>query len=137
MHHVRMQGNHDLMGSAVVSVRRIIAGERGSIYPPRSLRQSTNHQARLVQASNPHVCLCVIGEPIELIEEKKKGRMGYKNSGHVVPLRPAVTREPSLSDYMKGGCRINLLVGIDFTGPCECWSLCMSRTRTLDRPTGP
>lgn len=40
----------------------------------------------------------------------------YKNSGHVVPFKASVTREPSLSDYIKGGCRVNLLVGIDFTG---------------------
>lgn len=57
MHHVRMQGNHDLMGSAVVSVRRIIAGERGSTYPPGL--HFTNH-ARLDSCKPPTLmCACV------------------------------------------------------------------------------
>jgi len=43
-------------------------------------------------------------------------RSSYKNSGTITPLNPSVIRIPSLVDYLKGGLRMNLIIGIDFTG---------------------
>jgi hypothetical protein len=59
------------------------------------------------------VRMLLAGQPFELVEEKKKGRHGYKNSGTFTPVRPTVVRVPTLLDYIKGGCHINVSVGSD------------------------
>uniref|UniRef100_F6RP23 Copine-3 n=1 Tax=Xenopus tropicalis TaxID=8364 RepID=F6RP23_XENTR len=49
-------------------------------------------------------------------EKKKKKKKGYRNSGIVSVKHCEMTKEYSFLDYIMGGCQMNFVVGIDFTG---------------------
>jgi len=52
---------------------------------------------------------------LELKDPKKKQKKNYKNSGLLVLRKHAVVEVPTFLDYIRGGCEINMVVGIDFT----------------------
>lgn len=47
---------------------------------------------------------------------EKAKKSGYKNSGLFVPQSAVVIRRPTFLEYLAGGCQLNLVVGVDFTG---------------------
>ena len=51
----------------------------------------------------------------ELIHPEKQKKKSYKNSGIIRFQNFKVEKLPSFVDYIRGGCEINLVVGIDFT----------------------
>jgi hypothetical protein len=56
------------------------------------------------------------GKDFEIIHpEMKKKKRGYKNSGNIKFVRCEIAEIYSFLDYLKGGCNISLMVGIDFT----------------------
>lgn len=56
------------------------------------------------------------GTALDVIEEKKKGKRAYVNSGTLKVLNPTIINVPSFLDYIRGGCEVSLSVAIDFTG---------------------
>jgi hypothetical protein len=56
------------------------------------------------------------GQPFNVIEQDKKSKKGYVNSGTLSCLNATVIPKPTLLDFVKGGCEISLSVAIDFTG---------------------
>jgi hypothetical protein len=48
--------------------------------------------------------------------ELQKKKKNYRNSGTLIVQSIEVIQVPSFLDYIKGGCAINLMVAIDFTG---------------------
>ncbi|KAG1944224.1 copine-3 isoform X1 [Pimephales promelas] len=48
--------------------------------------------------------------------KKKQKKKNYKNSGVVSVKVCQITKEYTFLDYIMGGCQINFIVGIDFTG---------------------
>lgn len=56
------------------------------------------------------------GVAFDVIEETKKSKKGYKNSGTLSVINPGIEARPSFLDFIKGGCEISLSVAIDFTG---------------------
>ncbi|KAM4688446.1 copine-3 [Discoglossus pictus] len=57
--------------------------------------------------------------PIEfdcINEKKKQKKKGYRNSGVVSVKQCQITVEYTFLDYIMGGCQMNFVVGIDFTG---------------------
>jgi hypothetical protein len=55
------------------------------------------------------------GRSFPVIEEEKKKKKSYTNSGVIKIARADVYRVPSFLDFVKGGCALNLVVAIDFT----------------------
>jgi len=51
-----------------------------------------------------------------LVEPAKAGKRGYTDSGQLVVAGTAVIRVPSFLEYIAGGCQINMMVAVDFTG---------------------
>ncbi|XP_062517129.1 copine-8-like [Corticium candelabrum] len=51
----------------------------------------------------------------ECINESKKGKKNYKNSGIITLFRCSITPRHSFLDYIRGGCQIGFTVAIDFT----------------------
>jgi len=51
----------------------------------------------------------------ELKDPKKMKKRNYKNSGVIMMKDHHVEQVPSFLDYIRGGCEINMVVGIDFT----------------------
>lgn len=49
-------------------------------------------------------------------EKKRQKKKSYKNSGVVVVKHCEITVECTFLDYIMGGCQLNFIVGIDFTG---------------------
>ncbi|MEE6463624.1 hypothetical protein FKM82_005984 [Ascaphus truei] len=49
-------------------------------------------------------------------EKKKQKKKGYRNSGVVSVKQCQIIVEYSFLDYIMGGCQMNFVVGIDFTG---------------------
>ncbi|XP_053323189.1 copine-3 [Spea bombifrons] len=49
-------------------------------------------------------------------EKKKQKKKGYRNSGVVSVKHCQIVVEYSFLDYIMGGCQMNFVVGIDFTG---------------------
>ncbi|XP_063307354.1 copine-3 [Pelobates fuscus] len=49
-------------------------------------------------------------------EKKKQKKKGYRNSGVVCVKICQIVKEYSFLDYIMGGCQMNFVVGIDFTG---------------------
>lgn len=49
----------------------------------------------------------------DTLKNKKKG---YQNSGVLVVQDIVIIENPSFLEYIKGGCKVNLMVAIDFTG---------------------
>jgi hypothetical protein len=56
------------------------------------------------------------GQPMNVIEDDKKGKKGYVNSGTLTALNPTVVPKPTMLEFIRGGCEISLTVAIDFTG---------------------
>lgn len=58
------------------------------------------------------------GERLHLINASKKAKVGasYTHSGLVRSVAVTVTPQPSFLDYISGGCELNFMVAIDFTG---------------------
>jgi hypothetical protein len=56
------------------------------------------------------------GHPMNVIEEKKKSKRGYVNSGTLSALHASVKKLPSFLEYISGGLEVSLSVAIDFTG---------------------
>ena len=54
------------------------------------------------------------GQPLDVIEDDKKGSSGYTNSGTLTPTA-LLEKHPCFVDFVKGGCEISLVVAIDFT----------------------
>ncbi|XP_043921715.1 copine-3 [Protopterus annectens] len=52
----------------------------------------------------------------ECINEKKKKKKSYKNSGVVSVKECRIECEYTFLDFLMGGCQLNFTVGIDFTG---------------------
>lgn len=59
---------------------------------------------------------CSAGKTWTLAHPKKKGKSGYKGSGQVIVENIAINREYSFLEYIQGGCELNFVVGVDFTG---------------------
>eukprot|EP00753_Platysulcus_tardus_P015302 PLAT4957.2.p1 GENE.PLAT4957.2~~PLAT4957.2.p1 ORF type:complete len:436 (-),score=200.57 PLAT4957.2:50-1267(-) len=55
------------------------------------------------------------GATFKVINEAKVGKRRYSDSGSVTVMVGEVLTKPSLLDYVRGGCEINLLVAIDYT----------------------
>jgi len=55
--------------------------------------------------------------PVDLpfINPKKAGKRGYKNSGSLFFRQVNLIQVPSFLDFIRGGCEMNMVVGIDFT----------------------
>eukprot|EP01091_Cochliopodium_minus_P012551 TRINITY_DN3823_c1_g1_i1.p1 TRINITY_DN3823_c1_g1~~TRINITY_DN3823_c1_g1_i1.p1 ORF type:complete len:724 (-),score=170.10 TRINITY_DN3823_c1_g1_i1:161-2263(-) len=51
----------------------------------------------------------------EVINDKKKSKKSYKNSGKLYIDSYKLTKTFSFLDYIQGGCKINLVVAVDFT----------------------
>ena len=51
-----------------------------------------------------------------IIEEKKKKKFGYKNSGHLSCINPVIVRYKTFLDYIKEGMQVSMMMAIDFTG---------------------
>jgi len=51
-----------------------------------------------------------------VIETDKKDKKGYTNSGHITASNTRIEHYPTFSEFIQGGCEINLVVAIDFTG---------------------
>ncbi|KAM9307867.1 copine-3 [Gastrophryne carolinensis] len=49
-------------------------------------------------------------------EKKKQKKKSYRNSGVISVKRCEITVEYTFLDYVMGGCQMNFVVGIDFTG---------------------
>jgi hypothetical protein len=49
------------------------------------------------------------------INEKKKGKSGYKNSGILIFKKCNIKIEPSFIDYIQGGTSMNFSIAVDFT----------------------
>ncbi|XP_055459162.1 copine-3 isoform X2 [Psammomys obesus] len=49
-------------------------------------------------------------------EKKRQKKKSYKNSGVIVVKHCEITVECTFLDYIMGGCQLNFIVGIDFTG---------------------
>ena len=56
-----------------------------------------------------------VSKEYKLINPKKKKKRHYHDSGVVKFLKFEIEEEPSFLDYIRGGCEIGLVVGIDFT----------------------
>ena len=56
------------------------------------------------------------GLPSNIIEEDKLKKSGYVNSGTMVMTNVMIEHNPTLQEYIMGGCEINMQVAIDFTG---------------------
>ncbi|RYG62518.1 hypothetical protein EON64_17725, partial [archaeon] len=54
--------------------------------------------------------------PFEVIEEAKKGKKGYTNSGTLVAANCSIEHHPTFAQYIAGGMEVSLMVAIDFTG---------------------
>jgi len=52
---------------------------------------------------------------LPLINPKKAGKRGYKNSGTLHFKRADVVPVPSFLDYIRGGCEISMVCAVDFT----------------------
>lgn len=52
----------------------------------------------------------------DVIEIAKKSKKSYKNSGTLTTTIAQIEHRPLFMDYLKGGCQVSLVVGIDFTG---------------------
>ncbi|KAL2085742.1 hypothetical protein ACEWY4_019062 [Coilia grayii] len=48
--------------------------------------------------------------------KKKRKKKKYKNSGIVIFKRCEIVKEYTFLDYIMGGCQLNFIVGVDFTG---------------------
>ena len=55
------------------------------------------------------------GSPFLVIEEAKKGKRGYTNSGTLTCTNCKIEQHPLFSDFIMGGCELSLMVAIDFT----------------------
>ncbi len=55
------------------------------------------------------------GAPLPVIEEAKKGKRGYTNSGTLTCTHCNIEEKPSFTDYIIGGLELSMLVAIDFT----------------------
>jgi len=51
----------------------------------------------------------------KFINEKKKGKSGYKHSGILVVKRCQIVIQPSFIDYIQGGTNMNFSIAVDFT----------------------
>eukprot|EP00027_Filamoeba_sp_ATCC50430_P000378 CAMPEP_0168556542 /NCGR_PEP_ID=MMETSP0413-20121227/8939_1 /TAXON_ID=136452 /ORGANISM="Filamoeba nolandi, Strain NC-AS-23-1" /LENGTH=553 /DNA_ID=CAMNT_0008587497 /DNA_START=38 /DNA_END=1699 /DNA_ORIENTATION=+ len=56
------------------------------------------------------------GHTLDLVDPKKKGKKGYNNSGTLRIDDLELIKEHTFLDYIVGGCKISLMVAIDFTG---------------------
>ncbi|KAL5260858.1 hypothetical protein ACHWQZ_G006780 [Mnemiopsis leidyi] len=56
------------------------------------------------------------GKTFEVENPKKKGKRAYRNSGEIVVEQISIEREYTFLEYIQGGCLLNFVVGIDFTG---------------------
>jgi len=52
---------------------------------------------------------------LPLINPKKSGKRGYKNSGILVFKQANVVQVPTFLDFIRGGCEISMVVAVDFT----------------------
>lgn len=51
-----------------------------------------------------------------LINQKKKSKKNYKNSGMILINSCQIIKNYTLLDFIRGGCQINLTIAVDFTG---------------------
>jgi Copine len=58
------------------------------------------------------------GERLPLINQNLKRQKGaaYSNSGSIRVMSATIVPQPSFLDYISGGCELNFMVAIDFTG---------------------
>ena len=56
------------------------------------------------------------GKPFNVIEDSKKSKKGYVNSGTLIAINPIIRHKPCFLDFLRGGCEISMSVAIDFTG---------------------
>ena len=70
------------------------------------------------------------------INEKKKGKSGYKHSGIIVLKRCEIQIKPSFIDYIQGGTSMNFSVAVDFTAsngdPRDARSLHFMNPQTME-----
>ena len=74
------------------------------------------HDAMGVVMTSVRQLLDTSGTPLNVIEESKKSKRGYVNSGTLRALDVKIVHQPSFLDYIRGGCEVSLSVAIDFTG---------------------
>ncbi len=53
---------------------------------------------------------------VDLKDPEKMKKSKYKNSGVLCVQKIEIVQVPTFLDYIKGGCRVSLMVAIDFTG---------------------
>ncbi|XP_063694395.1 copine-3-like isoform X2 [Bolinopsis microptera] len=56
------------------------------------------------------------GKQFALVHPKKKEKRGYRHSGEIVVDKILIEREYTFLEYIQGGCLLNFVVGVDFTG---------------------
>ncbi len=56
------------------------------------------------------------GGHIPVIEKDKEGKKGYTNSGTISANNCRIEHHPTFSQFIMGGCEVNMVVAIDFTG---------------------
>jgi len=70
------------------------------------------------------------------INEKKKGKKGYKHSGVLLIKRCGIKIEPSFIDYIQGGTTMNFSIAVDFTAsngdPSDYRSLHFMNPQTME-----
>eukprot|EP01038_Epipyxis_sp_PR26KG_P010276 gene10276-13818_t len=57
-----------------------------------------------------------VGVAVNVIEEEKKSKKGYVNSGTLTTISAFIEHHPTFAQFVAGGCEISLIVAIDFTG---------------------
>ena len=82
-----------------------LIGEVGPLTIHEILQKSTNQNTL-----GPHQYPLIHPE-----KQKKKGK-DYNNSGYLTLERSSMFHPPSLLEYIAGGCTMNLVVAVDFTG---------------------
>lgn len=111
---------NDLIGECTFTVAELVSmlqppppppaasfssGGQFALFPPNSSAASSS--------SSSSGLLCIRKE---LIHPDKKKKDKYKNSGVLQFAPPIIQRQHTFLDYLAGGCEMNLIVAIDFTG---------------------
>jgi hypothetical protein len=105
-------GSHDYMGAFQSSLRGLGAEPETAAAKAPDTRGLLDFSA----AASIRNAQTGTGPEFQVVEEKKKAKKrSYKNSGFVRVLRCRVQRRFIFSDYLAGGCEIDLIVGIDLT----------------------
>jgi len=101
-------GKHELMGEIETSVNGLIAAKRGKGF---ALKRKGKDMGTIVV----HTAEVCDGEGEGALLTKAMSNVRITPTAPPLP-RPIAAGSPAFTDYVRGGCEINLCVAIDFTG---------------------